>query len=118
MVAIQSPLEVSALPFLFLLTLGSPTPLMAAIGLLGQEALARERGTIFGMSGLIGAAGIMFFSWIGGQLFDVYGPWAPFLMMGCAQALLLVAAIAVRFLAPGRTHRWKSSSEQGHGNAT
>lgn len=101
MALMDSPLEVSAFPLLVLLTLGAPTPLMASLGLLGQEVAARERGTIFGMSGLMGAVGILLFTKVGGSLFDIIGPATPFIMMGLVQGVMLVAAIAVRVTAPG-----------------
>jgi len=101
MALVDSPLEMSAFPLLILLTLGAPTPLMASVGLLGQEAPVRERGTIFGMSGLIGAVGILVFTKAGGPLYDSMGPSGPFVMMGLVQGGMLIAAIAVRLLAPG-----------------
>jgi hypothetical protein len=106
MAAMDSPLEASAFPLLILLTLGAATPLMASVGLLGQEAPVRERGTIFGMSSLIGAAGILLFMKAGGPLFDSVGPAGPFVMMGLVQGVMLIAAIAVRLTAPGpHTHK-------------
>ena len=106
MAAMDSPLEVSAFPLLILLTLGAATPLMASVGLLGQEAPVRERGTIFGMSSLIGAAGILLFTKAGGPLFDSVGPAGPFVMMGLVQGVMLIVAIAVRLIAPGpHTHK-------------
>ncbi len=101
MALMDSPLDVSAFPLLILLTLGSPTPLMASLGLLGQEAPGRQRGTMFGMSGLMGAVGILLFTKAGGALFDAVGPAGPFIMMGLVQAVMLVAAIAVRVTAAG-----------------
>ena len=106
MAAMDSPLEPLAFPLLILLTLGSPTPLMASVGLLGQEAPVRERGTIFGMSALVGAAGILLFMKAGGPLFDSVGPAGPFVMMGIVQGVMLIVAVAVRRVAPGpHTHK-------------
>ena len=47
------------------------------------------------------ASGILLAFKIGGQLFDSYGPWAPFVMVGVLQLVLCVLAIGIRVMAPG-----------------
>ena len=49
----------------------------------------------------MGAVGILLFTKAGGALCDTVGPAGPFIMMGLVQAVMLVAAIAVRVTAAG-----------------
>jgi len=101
MYLITSPLDFTMMPAFVLLQLGSSSAVMASIGLLGQEAPLHERGAIMGMAGLCGAAGILMFSRGGGIVFDAWGPWAPFVVVGSVQLVLLAGAFAVRIWAPG-----------------
>jgi MFS family permease len=73
----------------------------AAMALIGQEAPVRERSSVIAGSSVCGALGILTFTAIGGRLFDAWGPWAPFVLAGGYQAVLLVATVIVRLLAPG-----------------
>lgn len=98
---ITSPLDLAMIPAFTVLAMGSTSAIMASIGLVGQEAPLKERGSIIGMNGLFGAVGILVFSKAGGIWFDQYGPPAPFVMVGAVQVLLLLAALAVRVVAPG-----------------
>ena len=50
--------------------------------MIGQEALDKSRGAGLGIYNLMGAAGIMALTFIGGLLFDHLGKSAPFTMMG------------------------------------
>jgi len=54
------------------------------------------------MNSMCGAFGILVFTVVGGRLFDSWAPWAPFLMAGTYQVGLLIAAVIIRFVAPGR----------------
>jgi len=96
MLLLNSPLEMSAMPYLILMTLGSSCMVKASLALLGQEAPARSRGSVIAFSSFVGAIGILIFSAIGGRLFDGIGPAAPFVMLGGYQAMLLVVALVVR----------------------
>ncbi len=95
-VVLDSPLELSAIPYLVLMTLGSSCTVKASLALLGQEAPARTRGSVIAFSSFVGAVGILIFSALGGRLFDAVAPWAPFLMLGVYQSILLAAAVLVR----------------------
>ncbi len=98
---IDSPLEMSAMPYLMLLTLGSSCMLKASLSLVGQEAPPKERGSVIAFSSMCGAFGVLIFSWIGGRLFDTWAPWAPFWIAGLYQAALLALAVVIRMVAPG-----------------
>jgi MFS family permease len=98
---ISSPLDFAMLPAFAVLTIGSSSAIISSIALVGQEAPLRERGAVIGMNGLWGAVGILIFSKAGGMWFDEWGPWAPFVVVGAVQLVLLLVALAVRLLAPG-----------------
>jgi hypothetical protein len=38
---------------------------------------------------------------VGGRLYDAWGPWAPFVLAGAYQVVLLIVAIIIRIVAPG-----------------
>lgn len=101
MVLITTPLDMRMLPFFIVLTLGSTFMSKASLSLVGQEAKAKERGSVIATLSTFGALGVLIFSVVGGRLFDSWGPWAPFVIVGCFQVLLLVVAIAIRIVAPG-----------------
>ncbi len=98
---LTSPLDMAMIPLLVVLTLGTGFMVKAAMALIGQEAPLRERGSVIAGSSMCGAFGILVFTAVGGRLFDAWGPWAPFVLAGGYQALLLVVAIGVRLVAPG-----------------
>lgn len=95
-ILIDTPLELSAMPYLIVMTLGSSCMVKASLALLGQEAAPKSRGSVVAFSSFVGAIGILIFSAIGGRLFDGIGPYAPFLMVGMYQAILLLVALVVR----------------------
>ena len=102
MYAVTSPLDFSMLPFFLVISLGSSFLMKASLSLVGQEAPVRERGSVMGMNSIMGALGILIFSVVGGRLFDQVAQWAPFVFAGVYQTALLVVAIIIRLVAPGR----------------
>jgi len=93
---VTSPLETSMIPYLILLTLGTGWMVKAQMALIGQEAPVRERGSVISTAQVFGALGILIFTAIGGRIFDAWGPWAPFVLVGAYQSLLLFAALVIR----------------------
>ncbi len=81
--------------------MGAASAMGASITLVGQEAPVNERGSVIAFYGLFGAIGIGVAVPVGGLLFDEIGPTAPFVMIGCMQAVLCILAIIVRITAPG-----------------
>jgi MFS family permease len=84
-----------------LLGIGQISALITSQGLIGQETRDEDRGAVVGMFSLAGAVGVLFATAVGGRLFDSWAPFAPFVVMGLANLVLLVCAIIVRFKAPG-----------------
>ena len=99
---LTSPLHLEMAPLLIVLTMGTGFMVKASLSLLGQEAPVAERGSVIAGSSFCGALGILIFTGVGGRLFDSWGPWAPFVLAGGYQAVLLVVAITIRIVAPGR----------------
>ena len=100
---ITSPLDFAMMPYFIIIALGSSFMLKASLTLIGQEAPVKERGSIVAASSMWGAIGILIFTAGGGRLFDAWAPWAPFVLAGAYQVVLLGFAILIRMVAPGQT---------------
>ena len=85
-------LSVRSIPFLCLLGAGQISAFWGATTLIGREAPKASRGTVVGAFNLSGVLGILVFVALGGYLYDRYGPVAPFIMVGCANLLVMAAA--------------------------
>jgi MFS family permease len=75
---------------------GEACLLVSGPALLGQEAPAKIRGSVIGLVGMCGAVGVLVHSKAAGVLFDAWMYQAPFVYMAAFNALVCVAAIAVR----------------------
>jgi len=75
---------------------GEACLLVSGPTLLGQEAPAKIRGSVIGLVGMCGAVGVLIHSKLAGMLFDAWMYQAPFVYMAAFNALVCVAAIAVR----------------------
>ena len=96
-VALQSDiLSTSALFAMICLGMGQSSAILAATVLLGQEAPAKIRGSVFGMQSFCGAVGILILSIAGGRLYDSVGPNAPFYAVAAANSLVFLAGLVVR----------------------
>ena len=76
--------------------MGESSAMIGAGVLVGQEAPAKGRGAVLGTFSLMGAAGIMILTFVGGQLFDRVGQTAPFIMMGFINLAVFIGALALR----------------------
>ena len=85
-----------------LMGMGEMTGILAAQALVGQEAPEHGRGGVIGVFSFCGALGILCAAALGGWLFDNWMQSGPFVMMGTVNCILLVAALAVLFVAPRR----------------
>ena len=81
--------------------MGETSTVVASGTLLGQEAPPHYRGAVVGVFNKSGAIGIMLATVVGGQLVDIVGPNAPFLMMGICNGVILVLAVGVRIWGNG-----------------
>ncbi|MCY3988652.1 MAG: MFS transporter [Gammaproteobacteria bacterium] len=98
---VESPLDLRMLPLFALLGAAMAGAIMSSMALVGQEAPPRERGAVIGLLSVFGSVGIILAAGVGGALFSASTPWAPFLLMAGAQAVLLVWGALVWLLAPG-----------------
>jgi MFS transporter, DHA1 family, tetracycline resistance protein len=53
------------------------------------------RGAMNGVLHFFGQIGILFFTQVGGRLFDNVGPWAPFALVGACDGLLFTLALVL-----------------------
>ena len=97
---VESPLDLKILPLFAVLGCAMAAAMMSSMALIGQEAPPRERGAVIGLMSMFGSVGIILAAGVGGALFSASTPWAPFLLMAGAQAVLLVWALLVWVLAP------------------
>jgi len=99
---VDEPFASGFLPIVIFAGIGEISVIVATGALLGQEAPPEERGPVVGLFNASGGLGILFATAAGGYVFDHFGPAAPFTMMAMLNAVLLVAAFAVRRSAPAR----------------
>ncbi len=97
---VDNPLDSSALPWFALLGIGQTSCFLTSQALIGQEAELQSRGSVIGMFGIFGAAGILFATSVGGQLFDAWMPAAPYILIGGANAVIAVLAALVWWRRP------------------
>jgi len=98
---VDDPLAPAAIPFIIMLGIGQISCFSTAQALIGQEAPVKERGAVLGTFGLCGAIGIMIATGVGGWLFDHWMYAGPFVLVGVANAVIVVLAIIVRLKSPG-----------------
>jgi MFS family permease len=79
----------SAIPALVLLGVGQSSTILASTVIMGQEARADIRGSVFGVQSFCGGLGILAISAIGGRLYDAEGPGSPFLLIAVLNLLVL-----------------------------
>ena len=84
------------IPATFILGIGEISAVVSGNALIGQEAPPKIRGASIGVFGLVGTLGILFATFVGGQLFDRIGYGAPFTMMACVNAVIFIWAAIVR----------------------
>jgi predicted MFS family arabinose efflux permease len=56
-----------------------------------------SRGAVFGTFGFAGSLGIVVLTFIGGRLFDTFGPDATFLMMSGVNAVVALGTVVLFF---------------------
>ena len=109
---VETPLDLRMLPLFALVGASMAGGMMSSMALVGQEAPPAKRGAVIGLLSLFGSAGIMLAATYGGKLFSPATPWAPFLLIAGAQAVLFVFAVIVWVVAPGD---WKPGSAAAMG---
>ena len=77
------------------LGIGEMSGVLASQALIGQVAPAQGRGAVVGVFTLCGSIGIFLAAALGGWLFDVWRPSAPYIIMGVTSGMLCIAATYV-----------------------
>jgi predicted MFS family arabinose efflux permease len=95
------PLSGNAIGIALVLGVGQIASILAGQTLVSQEADPRITGATIGVFSFFGAIGTLVGSWVGGQLFELWRPGAPFLLMGFFNVLVMLGAIVVRLNDPG-----------------
>jgi len=94
-------LSQQAVYIFILLGLGQISAFMGATLLISAEAPKLKRGSVVGMFNTFGAIGIFVAVWIGGQLFDSVGGWAPFVLLAGFNTFVALLGIICRIFWPG-----------------
>jgi len=88
--------------FLFaMLGIGQISAFLGATILISHEAPKLKRGVVVGMFNTFGAIGIFVAVAVGGRLFDSVGGYAPFMLIGGLNAVVVLFALIVRIKSPG-----------------
>ena len=87
-------------PIAIILGLGQISAILAGTTLIGQEADPKITGATIGVWAFCGALGTMLGSLVGGLIYDMISPGAPFLMMGIANLIVAFATLYVRIKYP------------------
>ncbi len=78
-----------------LIGMGEISANLASLTLIGSEAPEKGRGAVIGLFSLCGAIGILMIAKLGGYLSGLYGSISPFMLVACANGVVLVLALAV-----------------------
>jgi MFS family permease len=78
-----------------LLGVGQMSSILAGQTLISQEAKPEIAGSVIGVFSFFGAIGTLVGGWVGGQLFGLWRPGAPFLLMGVFNFLICLGALVV-----------------------
>jgi MFS family permease len=78
-----------------LVGMGEMSANLASLTLIGSVAPIKGRGAVIGMFSLCGAIGILLIAKLGGTLSGLYGSIAPFMLVACANMVVLVLALVV-----------------------
>ncbi len=87
------PLSDYAIAAALILGVGQIGAILAGQTLISQEADSPIAGSIIGVFSFFGAIGTLVGSWVGGQLFGLWRPGAPFILMGVLNLLVGIAAL-------------------------
>ena len=90
---IKDPSSIYSYSVSVVLVLGTSFETLATDCLLLRNAEPRVRGLVFGTGHAFGSLGILLFSLVGGILFDRYGPYVPFMLVGACDASFCFVSI-------------------------
>jgi MFS family permease len=91
-----NPIAAAFIPIAVLLGIGEFSAILAGAALIGQAAPGPIRGSVLGLFNLCGSLGVITISLVAGYVFDHWMPGAPFIVVGCANLLVVGLALRVR----------------------
>ena len=94
---VDDPLAGAMIAAAILAGVGEASVLISAGTLVGQAAPAESRGAVLGTFGFAGSLGIVVLTFVGGRLFDTFGPDATFLMMSGVNAVVALGTVVLFF---------------------
>lgn len=92
----ENPFQPAMYAFAVLMGIGEMSGILTSQSLIGKVAPEATRGSVIGAYTFCGGLGILGSALLGGWLFDVWRPSAPYILMGTASALLCCYAVMVR----------------------
>jgi MFS family permease len=93
LIFVKDPLAAISLPLFALLGVGQISAFLGAQTVIAKEAPDDMRGSVIGAFNFCGAVGILVLSFIGGWMFDAFGPWSVFFMVGILNGVIALGAI-------------------------
>jgi MFS family permease len=93
LIFVKDPLAGISLPLFALLGIGQISAFLGAQTVIAKEAPEEMRGSVIGAFNFCGAVGILVLSLIGGWMFDAFGPWSVFFMVGVLNGLIALGAL-------------------------
>lgn len=93
----DDPFQPAMYGFAVLMGIGEMSGILTSQSLIGKVAPETTRGSVIGVYTICGGLGILGSALLGGWLFDVWRPSAPYILMGTASALLCCYALKVRY---------------------
>jgi MFS family permease len=93
LIFVKDPLAAISLPLFALLGVGQISAFLGAQTVIAKEAPEDMRGSVIGAFNFCGAVGILVLSYIGGWMFDAFGPWSVFFMVGILNGVIALGAV-------------------------
>jgi MFS family permease len=97
---VDNPFQPAMYGIAVLLGVGEMSGILASQTLIGRVAPAETRGAVIGIFTFCGGLGILLAALLGGYLFDVWRPSAPYILMGSVSGLLCCYAFWVYWRYP------------------
>jgi len=91
-----SPIVIAFIPAAILLGIGEFSAIMSGAALVGQVAPEDIRGSVIGLFNVCGSIGILCITLVGGVVFDMWMPGAPFVVVGILNLFVCIVAALVR----------------------
>jgi MFS family permease len=99
---VGDPRSASIMPVAIVLGLGQVAAIVSSQVVLGREAPIDVRGAVFGLASVAASTGILFTTFVGGQLYDKVGQGGPFFLIGAINFCIMLFGVRLMRGAPQR----------------